>query len=50
MDFDPGPDVARLSNGQDWYEGFLWKLDADGNYVTAKRMGGDGSDQECHCC
>ena len=39
VDFDPGAGVANLvSSSGDW-SSFLWKLDAAGNYVWAKRWG-----------
>ncbi len=41
-DFDPGPGVAQLVAPS--FDGFLWKLDADGHYVTAKRLGGTEND------
>ncbi len=42
-DFDPGPGVANLSSASaGGYDIFVSKLDASGNYVWAKRMGGMG--------
>lgn len=41
-DFDPGPDTASLTGGD--YEIFVSKLDTDGAYVWAKRMGGADMD------
>src|SRR5207249_4817669 len=41
VDFDPGPGIANLtSDGSD--DGFLWKLDTNGNYIWARRAGGGG--------
>lgn len=44
VDFDPGPSVANLvnqsANPQNSSDIFVLKLDTDGNYVWAKRMGG----------
>lgn len=43
VDFDPGPGVFNLtSNGQSDY--FISKLDAEGNFVWAKGMGGGNED------
>ena len=42
VDFDPGPGVFNLkSNGS--YDIFIQKLDADGNFIWAKQMRGDGA-------
>ena len=43
-DFDPGPETFSLSSAGDT-DAFLWKLDNDGNFVWAVRMGGSGRDQ-----
>ncbi|MBM4090052.1 MAG: tandem-95 repeat protein [Planctomycetes bacterium] len=46
-DFDPGPESALLVNanpGTDNAEAYVWKLDVDGNFIAAKRMGGSGHD------
>ena len=45
VDFDPGPGTGNLvaaNNGQDC---FILKLDASGNYVWAKGMGGNSSEK-----
>jgi hypothetical protein len=43
VDFDPGPNTANLvSNGEE--DVFISKLDAAGNLMWAKRIGGDGFD------
>ncbi|MBL7922314.1 MAG: T9SS type A sorting domain-containing protein [Bacteroidia bacterium] len=43
MDFDPGPSTFTMScNGN--YEIYLLKLDALGNFMWAKQMGGSGND------
>ncbi|MCH8330930.1 MAG: SBBP repeat-containing protein, partial [Bacteroidetes bacterium] len=44
VDFDPGADTAYLTpvGGRDF---FVLKLDASGNFVWAKRMGGIGPDE-----
>lgn len=43
-DFDPGPAVSNLtSNGKS--DAFILKLDAYGNYVWAKSIGGEGEDR-----
>lgn len=43
-DFDPGLGVYNLvSQGGD-YDIFIWKLDAGGNFVWAKRIGGNAYD------
>jgi Calx-beta domain/Putative metal-binding motif/Thrombospondin type 3 repeat/Beta-propeller repeat len=43
VDFDPGPDPYLLSTalGHDIY---VWKLNADGSFGWAKRMGGNGNE------
>lgn len=42
-DFDPGPDTANItSNGG--YDIFVCKLNADGDYVWARNLGGVGTD------
>lgn len=47
VDFDPGPGTFNLSanNGAGYYDVFISKLDANGNFVWAKSMGGSGSDE-----
>lgn len=43
IDFDPGPGIANLtSNGSD--DIFIQKLDASGNFIWAKSMGGTSFD------
>jgi Calx-beta domain len=47
VDFDPGPNTYMLSvpNPTTSYsDGFVLKLDANGNFVWAGRMGGDNND------
>lgn len=44
-DFDPGTGTANLSSTGSSNEIFISKLDANGNYVWAKSIGGTGSDQ-----
>jgi len=44
IDFDPGPNEFTItSSGME--DIFILKLDADGNFLWAKRMGGSGLDQ-----
>jgi gliding motility-associated-like protein len=38
-DFDPGPGVYNLTSAGSW-DTFILKLDVDGNFVWAKRIGG----------
>jgi hypothetical protein len=47
VDFDPGAGTFNLSanNGSGYYDVFISKLDANGNFVWAKSMGGSGSDE-----
>jgi gliding motility-associated-like protein len=47
VDFDPGVGTFNLSanNGSGYYDVFISKLDANGNFVWAKSMGGSGSDE-----
>jgi hypothetical protein len=43
VDFDPGPGTFTLtSNGSD--DSFILKLDADGNFIWAKQLGGANKD------
>lgn len=44
IDFDSGPGTANLNCGGD-REGFVLKLDSDGNFGWARKIGGSGSDQ-----
>lgn len=43
-DFDPGAGVANLTSAGG-YDVFLSKLDADGDFVWAKNMGGTGNEE-----
>ena len=43
-DFDPGPGVYNLGAGNHTCDVFVSKLDADGNFVFAKDLGGAGDD------
>jgi len=43
MDFDPGAGTANLT-GSGFFEGFVLKLDGNGEYVWAKSIGGIDSD------
>lgn len=47
VDFDPGAGIFNLSanNGSGYYDVFISKLDANGDFVWAKSMGGSGSDE-----
>jgi hypothetical protein len=42
IDFDPGPATFSLAAG--YIDVFVWKLDASGSFVWAKKMGGQFSD------
>ena len=44
-DFDPGPATANLNNSSGNSDIFIQKLNPQGNYVWAKRVGGSGYDQ-----
>ncbi len=44
-DFDPGVGVANLTSSSKWIDDiFVSKLDSNGNFVWAKKMGGLGND------
>jgi hypothetical protein len=43
VDFDPGPGIFNLTSAG-YYDIFISKLDASGNFVWAKAMGGIGED------
>jgi hypothetical protein len=43
-DFDPGPDVFAMTSAGD-LDAFIWKLDTNGNFVWARRLGGTGRDR-----
>lgn len=43
VDFDPGPGVFTMNGGSS-SDAFVCKLDAAGNFVWAKKMGGSGGD------
>jgi hypothetical protein len=44
VDFDPGPGTFELTGAGGPWDIFVSKLDAAGNFVWARRMGGTGSD------
>lgn len=50
VDFDPGAGVANLTNTGGW-DPFIWKLDANGNFLWARTMGsttaGNATDERC---
>ena len=43
-DFDPGAGTQNLTSAGDW-DVFVSKLDANGNFLWAKRFGGSGTEQ-----
>lgn len=43
VDFDPGPNVFNLSSSNGLSDIFLSKLDADGNFIWAKNIGGSSN-------
>ena len=45
LDFDPGPGTFTMSASA--FDCFILKLDANGNFVWAKQIGGVGSSNEC---
>ncbi len=44
VDFDPGAGISNLTSAG-YSDIFITKLDAAGNFIWAKRMGGNGEDQ-----
>ena len=44
VDFDPGAGVSNLTSAAGYQDIFISKLDANGNFVWAKRMGGTSYD------
>lgn len=44
VDFDPGPGTSSLTSTSGGNDIFISKLDASGNFVWARRMGGSGND------
>jgi len=44
VDFDPGTPITNMISAGSSYDIFVSKLDANGKYVWAKRMGGIGTD------
>ena len=45
VDFDPGPEVYTLTSAVGTEDVFVVKLDRDGTFVWARRMGGDDQDK-----
>jgi hypothetical protein len=45
VDFDPGAGVSNLTALGNSRDAFIQKLDANGNFVWAKRIGGTGQDE-----
>lgn len=50
VDFNPGAGVYKIGhskakNGSDYFDGFVLKLNASGNFVWAQRVGGDHQDK-----
>ncbi|MBK9221011.1 MAG: SBBP repeat-containing protein [Saprospiraceae bacterium] len=43
-DFDPGPAIYNLTSNSGSYDIFISKLDASGNFLWAKRLGGANED------
>ena len=44
VDFDPGPGVFFLQSSNATVESYILKLDPDGNFLWAQKIGGDGGD------
>jgi hypothetical protein len=44
-DFDPGPGTYKLGTLNTYFAAFVCKLDASGNFIWAKKMGGDQQQQ-----
>jgi len=47
VDFNPGPGVDNL-NSEGRYDGFLWKLDREGNHLLGRRIGGSERNDVIH--
>lgn len=45
VDFDPGPGVFSLASSNGSLESYILKLDPDGNFLWAHKIGGDGGEQ-----
>ncbi len=43
-DFNPGPTVSEMTSSGGTWDVFISKLDSNGNYVWARRLGGAGSE------
>ena len=44
VDFDPGASTANLTSAGSW-DGYVWKLDSQGNYLWARRVGSTDVDR-----
>lgn len=44
VDFDPGPGVFLLTSSNSTIESYILKLDPDGNFLWAHKIGGNGGD------
>jgi hypothetical protein len=44
VDFDPGPGVFLLTSSNATIESYILKLDPDGNFLWAQKIGGNGGD------
>lgn len=49
VDFDPGAGINNLTTSG-LLDAFIWKLDASGSFVWAKKAGGSGSDVASDIC
>lgn len=50
IDFDPGPGITELSSTAGSRDVYIYKLDASGNFIWAKKIGGNLFDKSFNIC